>query len=264
MTLNRRTLALSFVLVFAAACGDRTAGPASPPAEPGPAAIAMPDKQSADITAAVLEAGGNAVDAAVAAGFALAVSEPEAGNIGGGGFMMIFMDGKPYFLDYREKAPLGADRDMYLDVDGNVIPDASRVGHLAVGVPGSVAGLWAAHQKFGRLPWRDVVMPAVELARQGFVVHKDLAENVNRGLEKFSGKTNFGNFFGPLAAGDILRQPDLAVTLERIANDGPDGFYGGETADLIVAEMQRGNGLITHEDLAGYERALRITRARLK
>jgi len=247
VTPKRWTLALSFVLLFAVGCGERTVDGR------GPAAIAMPDSQSAEISAAVLQAGGNAVDAAVAAGFALAVSEPEAGNIGGGGFMMIYMDGDAWFLDYREKAPLRADRDMYLDIDGNVIPGASRVGHRAVGVPGSVAGLWAAHRKFGRLPWRDVVMPAVALARDGFVVHKDLAENVNRGLEKFSGQTNFGNFFSQIAAGDTLRQPDLADTLDRIADEGLDGFYRGETADLIVAEMQRGSGLITHEDLAGYE-----------
>jgi gamma-glutamyltranspeptidase/glutathione hydrolase len=220
---------------------------------PDSAAIAMPDAQSAEITSAILAAGGNAVDAAVAAGFALAVSEPEAGNIGGGGFMLIFIDGEAHFLDYRETAPLAADRDMYLDINGDVIKDASRVGHLAVGVPGSVAGLYAAHEKFGQLPWKDVVMPAVELARSGFPVHADLASNINRGIGKFEGRTNFGNFFTPLEEGDLLVQAELADTLERIANDGADGFYRGKTADLIVAEMERGGGLITHQDLDAYE-----------
>ena len=258
MIFTRRTLSLPFLVLFTTACGDRSA---APPASPGDdasaasrtAAIAMPDAESAAITRAILAAGGNAVDAAVAAGFALAVSEPEAGNIGGGGFMMIYIDGEAHFLDYRETAPLGADRDMYLDVDGNVIPGLSRVGHLSVGVPGAVAGLWAAHRKFGRLPWKDVVMPSVKLAREGFPVHEDLARNINRGIDKFSGLTNFGEHFSSLAAGDLLRQADLADTLERIANEGPDGFYGGETADLVVAEMERGGGLITHEDLAAYE-----------
>ena len=237
------------------ACGERGAETRadSAAAPDRDAAIAMPDTQSATIAANILAAGGNAVDAAVAAGFALAVSEPEAGNIGGGGFMLIHMNGEPYFVDYRETAPLAADRDMYLDIDGNVIPGASRVGHLAVGVPGAVAGLWEAHRKFGKLPWRDVVMPSAELARNGFEVHEYLARSLTRGVEKFSGKTNFGNYFSAMQAGEMLIQPELADTLERIANDGPDGFYAGKTADLIVAEMQRGKGLITHEDLSSYK-----------
>ncbi len=245
LILIRRILLSLFSLSLLAACGDRDAAPRH-------AAIAMPDTQSATITAGILAAGGNAVDAAVAAGFALAVSEPEAGNIGGGGFMLIHMDGESHFVDYRETAPLAADRDMYLDVDGNVIEGASRVGHLAVGVPGSVAGLYAAHERFGELPWRDVVMPSVELARGGFEVHRYLARSLARGVDKFSGKTNFGNHFRAIEAGERLVQPDLADTLERIANEGPDGFYAGETADLIIEEMQRGGGLITHEDLAAY------------
>ncbi len=229
-----------------AACGDSDRGSVRH------AAAALPDAQSAAIAEAVLRAGGNAVDAAVASGFALTVSEPEAGNIGGGGFMVIWFDGEAYFLDYRETAPLAAHRDMYLDENGDVIEGASRVGHLAVGVPGAVAGLWAAHQRFGSLPWRDVVMPAAELARDGFVVHPQLDAMVDYGLSKFDGQTNFADYFGAVEAGEVFRQPELAATLERIAEQGLAGFYAGETAELIVAEMERGGGLITHEDLAAY------------
>lgn len=217
------------------------------------AAVAMPDRYGAEVGETILAAGGNAVDAAVAAGFALAVTFPEAGNIGGGGFMLIHMNGENLFVDYREKAPLAADRDMYLDENGDVIPDASLIGHLSVGVPGTVAGFWAAHQKFGSLPWKDLVMPAVQLAEDGFVVPEKLGGGMLSTLEKYEGKTNFGKYFGDLAAGKTHRQPELAATLRRIADNGPDGFYRGETADLIVAEMARGNGLITLEDLEAYE-----------
>lgn len=213
----------------------------------------MPDSQSAAVSAAILEAGGNAVDAAVAAGLVLAVTEPEAGNIGGGGFMLIWLDDEAHFLDYRETAPLAAHRDMYLDEKGEVIEDASTVGHLASGVPGAVAGMWTAHQRFGKLPWRDVVMPAVGLAKDGFAVHPLLVEEIESGLEKFDGRTNFRTYFGSVKAGQTFRQPELADTLQRIADDGADGFYTGRTADLIVEEMARGAGVITHEDLARYE-----------
>ena len=216
------------------------------------AAVAMPDSESARVAADVLSAGGNAVDAAVAAGFVLAVTEPEAGNIGGGGFMLIYLDGKPYFLDYRETAPLAAHRDMFLDQDGNVIRDASTMGHLSVGVPGSVAGHWEAHQRFGTLPWRDLVMPSVLLARDGFVVHPQLAENVQEVIPRYTGKTNFARYFGTVKKDEVFRQPELAEALQRIADQGTDGFYKGDTADLIVAEMNRGSGLISHEDLERY------------
>ena len=246
----KRSVFFVSILAALAACSQPTdeAGPPRPPA-----AVAMPDEQSAQIASDILAAGGNAVDAAVAAEFVLAVSEPEAGNIGGGGFMMIWLDGEAYFLDYRETAPLAAHRDMYLDEDGEVIPEASRVGHLAIGVPGSPAGLWEAHQRFGVLPWEDVVMPSVHLARDGFVVHEKLASIIEDGQSTFEGKTNFADYFSDIATGDEFRQAELADTLERIAEDGRDGFYKGETADLIIAEMERGDGLITHEDLVGYE-----------
>ena len=213
----------------------------------------MPDSPSAAVTTAILEAGGNAVDAAVAAHFVLAVTEPEAGNIGGGGFMLFWLDGKATFLDFRETAPLAADRDMYLDEHGEVIEDASTLGHLSVGVPGAVAGLWAAHERYGVLSWQDVVMPAVRLARDGFFVHPKLAQNVEDSLRSFRGRTNFADYFADVRAGELFRQPELAATLQRIADEGVDGFYRGETAELFVAEMARGGGLVTHEDLERYE-----------
>jgi len=223
-------------------------------AAPSTAAVAMPDTHSARVSADVLAAGGNAVDAAIAAAFTLAVTLPEAGNIGGGGFMLVHMEGESAFLDYRETAPARASRDMYLDEDGEVIPNASLVGHRAVGIPSTVAGMWEAHQRYGTLPWAELVQPSIELARDGFVVPQHLAERIAEGVENLALKTNFAAYFGPAAnAGHRLVQPELARTLERIAADGRDGFYAGETAELIVAEMQRGGGLITEEDLAGYE-----------
>ncbi|MEO1204553.1 MAG: gamma-glutamyltransferase, partial [Pseudomonadota bacterium] len=192
------------VVLLLGACGEQNADGPADGAAPLPertAAVAMPDAQSATVAADILAAGGNAVDAAVAAGFALAVTEPEAGNIGGGGFMLIHIDGEAHFIDYRETAPMAADRDMYHDVDGNVVKGMSRVGHLAVGVPGSVAGLYAAHAKFGKLPWRDVVMPSVNLARDGFVVHEYLARSLARGIDKFADSTNFGDYFSAVPAG---------------------------------------------------------------
>lgn len=250
---------LLLVFVLAAACGKSPAPEVSAPEVPDPqaavaeAAVAMPDSYSADVAADVLASGGNAVDAAIAASFVLAVTWPEAGNIGGGGFMTAWIDDEAWFLDYREKAPLAAHRDMYLDAERNVIEDASTIGHLAVGVPGSVAGLWTAHQRFGTKPWRELVEPAVALARDGFVVHPKLAVAINVAVPKFGSRTNFADYFGMARANELLRLPELADTLERIAEQGPAGFYAGETADLIVAEMERGGGLITHEDLAAYE-----------
>lgn len=219
----------------------------------GNAAIAMPDAYSAEVAEIVLRSGGNAVDAAIAAGFALAVTYPEAGNIGGGGFMLVHMEDTTRFLDYRETAPLAAHPDMYLDDDGNVIPNLSLVGHRASGVPGTVAGFREAHSRYGTLPWKDLVMPAVRLAEDGFVVPELLGAGMMSMNESVGETTNFRDYFGDMVAGEVFRQPELAKTLQRIADSGTDDFYRGETADLIVAEMQRGNGLITHEDLSGYE-----------
>ncbi len=216
------------------------------------AAIAMPEHHAANVSEAILRSGGNAVDAAVAAGFVLSVTLPEAGNIGGGGFMLIHMDYESSFLDYRETAPLAAHRDMYLDEDGGVIENASLIGARATAVPGTVAGLWAAHQRFGSMPWRDLVMPAVRLARDGFIVPKTLADLVDEHDDWFR-TTNFSHYFGKATAGEPFYQPELANTLLRIADHGPDGFYAGETATKIVEFMRRNDGLISLEDLRRYK-----------
>jgi gamma-glutamyltranspeptidase/glutathione hydrolase len=232
---------------------QQTAAPAEQEPESRLAAVAMPDRYGAAVAEQILNAGGNAVDAGIAAGLALAVTYPEAGNIGGGGFMLIRINGEDAFIDYREMAPAAADRDMYLDVNGNVIQGLSLVGHLSVGVPGTVAGFWEAHQRFGSLPWRDLVMPAVELAEAGFEVPETLGGGMLTKLERYEGKTNFGDYFGHMTGGKMHIQPELAATLGRIAENGVKEFYKGETAELIVAEMERGNGLITMADLANYK-----------
>jgi gamma-glutamyltranspeptidase/glutathione hydrolase len=211
----------------------------------------MPDSFSADVAARILSTGGNAVDAAVAGALVLAVTYPEAGNVGGGGFMLTCVDGTAQFLDYRETAPAAATRDMYLDARGEVIADLSLTGHRAVGVPGTVAGLWEAHRRYGRVPWRDVVEPAVQLAQRGFQVPPLLAERATAEQPRFE-RTNFAQYFGGLRHDSWFRQPELAATLQRIQDSGPGGFYEGETADLIVREMQRGGGLITPQDLRMY------------
>jgi gamma-glutamyltranspeptidase/glutathione hydrolase len=215
-------------------------------------AFAMPDSYSAKVVEEILRAGGNAVDAAVAAAFTLAVTYPEAGNIGGGGFMLLHVDGETSFLDYRETAPAAAHRDMYLDEAGQVIADLSLVGHQAAAVPGTVAGLWAAHFRHGRLTWEEVVMPAARLAQSGFIAHPQLAQRIREKAPTFLGRTEFDAFFSKVASGDLVQQPELAATLRRIASDGVDGFYQGETARLIEAEMRRGGGLISRQDLANY------------
>ncbi|MFI5210333.1 MAG: gamma-glutamyltransferase family protein, partial [Gemmatimonadales bacterium] len=204
----------------------------------------------------ILQQGGNAVDAAVAVGFALAVVHPEAGNIGGGGFMVIRQeDGTVSTLDYREAAPGGATRDMYLDADGQPT-DKSLTGALASGVPGSVAGLVAAHERFGKLPWSAVIDPAIRLAADGFVVDSYRTESIrddSTRLALFSAsRASFLPDGKPPAPGSILKQPDLARTLEAIRDNRSAGFYRGWVADRIVAEMQRDGGLISHADLEAY------------
>jgi gamma-glutamyltranspeptidase/glutathione hydrolase len=211
----------------------------------------MPDAFSADVAANILAAGGNAVDAAVAGALVLAVTYPEAGNLGGGGFMLTYVDGVAQFLDYRETAPAAATRDMYLDSKGEVIEGLSLTGHRAVGVPGTVAGLWQAHQRYGRLPWRDVIEPAVQLAERGFQVPPLLAELARAEQPRFA-NTNFAQYFAGLRSGESFRQPELAATLKRIQASGPADFYQGQTADLIAREMRRGGGLITPQDLRTY------------
>lgn len=216
-------------------------------------AVAVADKYSADAAEKIFKQGGNAVDAAVAIAFTLAVTYPEAGNIGGGGFMTLYVDGKPYFLDYRERAPLAATKDMYLDRDGNVIKGMSLYGPRAVGVPGTVAGMWEAQKRFGKLKWQHVLAPAIHYAKDGFVVDEQLAQRGVDASKEFDGKTNFDKFFAGMKAGTNFKQPDLAAVLQRIASQGAKGFYEGPTAEKIAAAMQPGNGLITTEDLAQYK-----------
>jgi len=203
----------------------------------------------------ILQRGGNAVDAAVAVGFALAVVYPEAGNIGGGGYMVIRMaDGRTAALDYREIAPLAATRNMYLDDQGN-LTDKSVVGPLASGVPGAVAGLTAALSRFGSLSLPDVMAPAIRFAEQGFVVDSALARSIAgnaRLIGEFGGASRFLPGGNPLAAGVRLVQPELARTLRRIAERGAPGFYSGETAAMVAEEMRRAGGIITEQDLAKY------------
>jgi gamma-glutamyltranspeptidase/glutathione hydrolase len=217
-------------------------------------AVASPDRYGALAAAEVLREGGNAVDAAVATGFALAVTYPEAGNLGGGGFMTLYVDGKAYFLDYRERAPGKASATMYLDAKGEVSPDLSIVGNLSAGVPGTVQGLAEAHHRFGKLSWKQDLAPAIRYARQGFVITPQFLGIRDGSAGQFRGKTNFDRFFGSLRAGRLFRQPELAATLERIAQAGEREFYTGRTADLLVAQMARGpvKGLIDKQDLADY------------
>lgn len=210
------------------------------------------------VGAAVLASGGNAVDAAVATAFALAVVFPSAGNLGGGGFMVARIGGQEHALDFRETAPGKATRDMYKGKDGKTTED-SKSGHLASGVPGSVAGLWEAHQKLGskKKTWAELVAPSIKLAKEGFPVSEDLARvsgAASKILKKFpaSAALYFPNG-APLAVGSTLKLPDLAATLERIAEKGPAGFYEGKTAELLVAEMKRGKGIISAADLKGYK-----------
>lgn len=205
----------------------------------------------------ILAAGGNAVDAAIAVQFALAVVHPRAGNIGGGGFMVLRdNEGESFALDYREKAPTAASRDMYLDEQGDPVPGLSTRGHLAAGVPGTVAGMVEAHKRFGELPWPDLIQPAIDLATKGY--HVSAAE-VNERLIKF--QDDFRAFNEPdnmpfikedWQVGDLIIQEDLGASLVRIRENGHDGFYKGKTAELIVAEMESGNGLISMQDLEDY------------
>jgi gamma-glutamyltranspeptidase/glutathione hydrolase len=220
----------------------------------GMVVCAYPDAAQAGLN--ILKKGGDAVDAAVAVQFALEVTHPEAGNIGGGGFM-VFRSGKgeTNALDFREKAPAGASQNMYLDSAGNVIPGMSLSTHLSSGVPGSVDGMVEAHRKYGRLKWAELVQPAIDLARNGFKITKRLANDLNGAGDEFK-KLNPGvNYLLKEAGwneGDVLIQEELAKTLEQIRDKGRAGFYDGVVADQIVDEMKRGKALITKTDLQNY------------
>ncbi len=204
----------------------------------------------------VLKKGGNAVDAAIATQLALAVVYPGAGNIGGGGFMIARLkDGRNIAMDYREKAPAAAGRDMYLDSAGNPLMNLSQNGHLASGVPGTIAGVFAS-LKYAKLPFKELIAPAIALAENGFAITQNEANGLNGSKASFVKYNTVQPVFVKEAAwkaGDILVQKDLAATLKRIRDFGQKGFYEGETAKLIVAEMQRGKGLVTYEDLKNYQ-----------
>lgn len=212
---------------------------------------------ASDVGSEILAAGGNAVDAAVASAFALAVTYPSAGNLGGGGFLVLAKaDGTVLAQDHREVAPAAAHRDMFLDAEGNVDRNLAVNSLQASGVPGSVAGLLDALERHGSMSRQEVLAPAIRLAREGFVLNEDLASQFAQNMQAFrqhpASLAVFSRDGVPYAAGERWQQPELADTLQRIADEGRDGFYKGKTADLIVAEMQRNGGLISHEDLAGY------------
>lgn len=219
---------------------------------------------ASQVGADILKKGGNAVDASIAVGLALAVTWPSGGNIGGGGFMLMrSADGKSEVIDYRERAPLSSTRDMYIDGNGQIIKNASTVGYKAVGVPGTIAGFAMAHKRHGVLPWKTIVEPARKLAADGFIVniHYERAlKNVAPMLEKFEDSAKIflrGKQNRPYLEGERMRQPDLAATLARIQKHGARDFYEGETAKLIAADMKKHGGLVTLQDLKDYEPSLR-------
>jgi gamma-glutamyltranspeptidase/glutathione hydrolase len=230
--------------------------PAGTPVVADKAMVVSAHPEATRVGVDIMRQGGNAYDAAVAVQFALAVVLPVAGNIGGGGFLLYRgADGQEGALDFRETAPAAATRDMYLDAQGNIIPDLSTLGHRAAGVPGTVAGMVELHKKLGKLTWAQVVQPAVDLAAQGVKLTEKEAAGLNRTRADFARFTPGSSYLRPTpwAAGDLIRHPDLAATLGRIRDQSRAGFYEGTTADLIVAEMQRGQGIISKTDLAGYQ-----------
>jgi gamma-glutamyltranspeptidase/glutathione hydrolase len=252
MKLRRQFLYPGIVLAFCLSAG---AGNVLSPSHGAKAMVATVHPEASQAGVAILQQGGNAVDAAVAVGFALTVVHPQAGNIGGGGFMLFRRaDGDVHFVDYREKAPAKATENMYLDQQGNVIPELSTIGYKAIGVPGSVAGLAYAEKQWGKLTLQQVMEPAIRLARDGYVLdyHGAMALR-DRHLADFPESRRVfqrdGNFYQP---GEVLKQPELAHTLERIAAN-PDDFYHGELARELAASIQKGGGLVTVDDLAQYE-----------
>ncbi len=221
------------------------------------AAVSCAHPEAARIGTDILAQAGHAVDAAIAMQWALAVCYPEAGNIGGGGFMVVRLnDGSSHSLDYREKAPDAALENMFQDAQGFIIPGKSTDTHFGSGIPGTVKGLYEAHKKFGKLPMAELLKPAIVLAENGFAITAIQAENLNEHQSVFRERNKSENVFSVSknwTSGDLLIQPELAETLKRILESGADGFYKGLTAQLIVEEMAHADGLITMEDLAGYE-----------
>jgi len=220
--------------------------------------VSTADKHASEVGIEILQKDGNAIDAAIAVGFTLAVTYPRAGNIGGGGFMVVRdKDNQIFSLDYREKAPIDAARDMYLDENKNIIENLSIEGYLASGVPGTVHGLFEAHKKFGSLDWAELINPAIELAEYGFIIDRNLASSLEYKYDTFSKFPSSKNVFTKngekFKEGDTLIQSDLANTLKLIRDYGVSGFYDGKTANLISEDMEKNKGLITEDDLAQYE-----------
>ncbi len=250
-----RFLVLSLVLIISA-CNEKDRPNRATGLVANSAMIVSAHPLASNIGVDILHKGGNAVDAAIAVQFALTVVFPEAGNIGGGGFMVLReANGKLAALDYRERAPKNAHRDMYLDSAGNVIDELSIKGHLSAGVPGSVDGMVEMHKKYGVLPWANLVQPAIDLALNGFSLTHKAANNLNDiqdDLRKYNSVTP-GHLLNTWKQGDTIRWVELGHTLERIRDKGRDGFYDGKTADDLVAEINRGKGIITHDDLKNYK-----------
>lgn len=247
---------LLIIPIISFGCATKHNNQSSPQQEYKNGAVVTAHPLASEVGVNILKKGGNAIDAAIAVKFALAVVYPNAGNLGGGGFLVYRgKSGEIASLDFREKAPAAAYKDMYLDAKENPITDLSLYGQLAVGVPGTVAGMEEAYKKYASLPWKELVQPAIEIASHGFPITDQQAKEFNEYQADFIK-------FNPNGAaiirvdkwhkGDLFKQEELANTLKRIAEKGRDGFYKGETADLIVAEMKRGNGIITHKDLEDY------------
>ncbi|MFI5117536.1 MAG: gamma-glutamyltransferase [Terriglobales bacterium] len=243
------------VILALALCAQAFAGNGMHPAHAPKAMVATVQPEASEAGVTIMKQGGNAVDSAVAVGFALAVVLPQAGNIGGGGFLLFRRaDGEVHFLDFREKAPAKATANMYLDAHGNVVPGISILGYKAIGVPGSVAGLVYAQKHWGKLTLKQVMEPAIRLARDGYVLDYDAARSLrDPDLAKFPESHRIfqrnGDYY---QQGDVFKQPELAKTLERIA-ENPDDFYHGAMARELAAAIEKGGGLVTPEDLAQYE-----------
>lgn len=255
-----KILSMNIRIIYTILCGAMLLGcepVQTPPVTFNQAAVVSAHPLATQIGIDILKAGGNAVDAAVGVHFALAVVYPAAGNLGGGGFLVTRApEGEVHTIDFREKAPAASSRDMYLDESGEVIPDLSTLGHLAAGVPGTVDGMWAAHDSLGNLPWEQLIQPAIDLAANGFALTEKEANGLNAKQEKFERvNTREAIWWSKESyeAGDSIVLPDLANTLTLIRDLGPAGFYEGPVADSIVAEMNRGNGIMTLEDLYNYE-----------
>ena len=226
--------------------------------------VVSADEYASQVGCDILKKGGNAIDAAVATGFALAVTYPQAGNIGGGGFMVIRLNnGETFSIDFREKAPAKAFRDMFLNSKGEFDSEKSTIGYLAAGVPGSVAGLLLAHEKFGKLKLKDVLTPAIDLAEKGFKLHYRLAESLESTIPRFkkfpASMKAFTKNGVTYKENELFKQPDLANTLKLILKYGKKGFYEGKVADLIAKDMEQNGGLITQADLKNYEPVMRKT-----